>query len=222
MKLSGAERASGYSSNRGLGKGRKMDKSKMLLRFFFYLAIIWAGYLIYCHFVMDIVFSRIYDGNNDLMYRYTERSILIFMITLGICIAEMGISKKLTEFFVFILAAMYTIIVGMCLCRSAVVAPEFVFNPVTSILNLKANSNLSHMGFMVLGMAPFGILMRKAELKKVVAVTVVAGMAFETAQTLLLRGSFAVLDILLYLIGVTGGYYAGRLWLRKRSSAIYE
>lgn len=187
-----------------------MNKSKILLRVCFYPVVLLLIYLFYYNTAMEIIFDEIYDGDNYNMYQYITIGIMVFMEIFGIYVVELFLNRKANRIFSAIVTALYVIIVIGCLCRTAVHKYTWIINPITSVENLYWLHDLSHIGFMVIGMLPFGFIMRQMEFKKVFIFSLAAGVAFELVQVLTLRGAFATLDICIYLIGISVGYFAAK------------
>lgn len=183
-----------------------MNKSKILLRAYLYPAVLVLIYLFYYNIAMEIILEEIYGFDNYIMYQYITREILAFMEIFGVYLVECLLNKKANRIFSAVIIALYVIVVISCLCREAIPEYTWIINPIKSVEHLYWLHDLSHIGFMVIGMLPFGFIMRRMEFKKVFVFSLVAGVAFELIQVLTLRGAFATLDICIYLIGISLGY----------------
>lgn len=194
-----------------------MNKSKIILRIILYPAAAVLIYLFYYGIAMEIILEEIYDLDNYTLYQYITVGILALMEMFGIYMVEFFINKKVNRIFSTVIALLYALIVIGCLCRTSIEEHTWIINPITSIENLYWLHDLSHIGFMITGMLPFGFIMRQMEFKKVFIFSLAAGVVFELIQVFTLRGAFATLDIFIYLIGISLGYFAAKALPNRES-----
>lgn len=186
----------------------KKCSKKLLQNSILLLIGITAGYLIYYYVFLELVTLFIGRG-----FTYYFVSILCLIGSMIGCIILLNVIfyKKFSKLMFIAITIMYFCILFSVLFLRRYTEQIYIFNPLVSLKDL-FNSKImlfqSFMNFIIF--IPIGYFFKKFIYKKVIVLSTIFSTLIELCQVITMRGFFDILDIVIYVLGITMGYFIFR------------
>lgn len=186
----------------------KKCSKKLLQNSILLLIGITAGYLIYYYVFLELVALFIGRG-----FTYYFVSILCLIGSMIGCIILLNVIfyKKFSKLMFIAITIMYFCILFSVLFLRRYTEQIYIFNPLVSLKDL-FNSKImlfqSFMNFIIF--IPIGYFFKKFIYKKVIVLSTIFSTLIELCQVITMRGFFDILDIVIYVLGITMGYFIFR------------
>ena len=179
-------------------------------KFFFGLLGAFGGYVLYYYIVMEVVTVFFYSSQHRTMY------IILCLISLcaSICfctVVAIGIwTHQLSTLLLKLLYACYFLILGFALFYRTPLEQVFIWNPFESMRELAAPEMMVESLLNLAIFIPLGLMLRKWNYSKVIIFSVSLSILIELYQGFSRRGYCDTFDMILYLVGISIGYWIGR------------
>lgn len=186
----------------------KNVKENLLKNAILLLIGITIGYLIYYYVFMELVVLFISRG---FVYYFVSILCLIGSIIGAIILLSLIFYKKMSKTMFVIITIMYFCVLFCVLYLRRYTEQIYILNPLVSLKDL-FNSKLmlfqSFMNFIIF--IPIGYFFKKFSYKKVMIFSTVIAILIELCQVITMRGFFDIFDIIIYILGISSGYFIFR------------
>ncbi len=169
-----------------------------------------GGYVLYYYVVMEVVTMFFYSSQHRTMY------IILCLISLcsSICfctVATIGIwMHQLSPLLLKLLYACYFLVLGFVLFYRTPLEQVFIWNPFESMRELAKPEMRIESLLNIAIFIPLGLMLRKWNYSKVIIYAAGLSVLVELYQGFSKRGYCDTFDMILYLVGISIGYWIGR------------
>lgn len=179
-------------------------------KFFIGLLGAFGGYAFYYYVVMEAVTMFFYSSQHQTVYLILCLISLCASVWFGAA-AAIGIwIHQLSPLLLKLLYACYFLILGFVLFYRTPLEQVFIWNPFESMRELAAPEMMIESLLNLAIFVPLGLLLRKWKFSKVLIFSVFLSVSIELYQGFSRRGYCDTFDMILYLVGISIGYWIGR------------
>lgn len=191
----------------------KINKKNLITQSILILIGFITGYLIYYYLFMELVVLFVSRG---FAYYFVSILCLIGSIVGSILLLNLIFYRKINKPLFYIITITYFCILFSVLFLRRYTEQIYIFNPLISLKDIFTSRLMLFQSFMnFIVFIPIGYFVRKLSYKKVLLFSILFSVLIEFCQVLTRRGFFDTLDIILYVLAITLGYFISKEPLNK-------
>lgn len=186
----------------------KINKKNLITQSILILIGFITGYLIYYYLFMELVVLFVSRG---FAYYFVSILCLIGSIVGSILLLNLIFYRKINKPLFYIITISYFCILFSVLFLRRYTEQIYIFNPLISLKDIFTSRLMLFQSFMnFIVFIPIGYFVRKLSYKKVLLFSILFSVLIEFCQVLTRRGFFDTLDIILYVLAITLGYFISK------------
>lgn len=186
----------------------KINKKNLITQSILILIGFITGYLIYYYLFMELVVLFVSRG---FAYYFVSILCLIGSIVGSILLLNLIFYRKINKPLFYIITITYFCILFSVLFLRRYTEQIYIFNPLISLKDIFTSRLMLFQSFMnFIVFIPIGYFVRKLSYKKVLLFSILFSVLIEFCQVLTRRGFFDTLDIILYVLAITLGYFISK------------
>lgn len=183
----------------------KINKKNLITQSILILIGLVMGYLIYYYIFMELVVLFVSRG---FAYYFVSMLCLIGSIVGSILLLNLIFYRKINKTLFCIITITYFCVLFSVLFLRRYAEQIYIFNPFISLKDIFTSRLMlfqSLMNFILF--IPIGYFVRKLSYKKVLLFSILFSVLIEFCQVITRRGFFDTLDIIIYVLAITLGYF---------------
>lgn len=186
----------------------KINKKNLITQSILILIGLVTGYLIYYYIFMELVVLFVSRG---FAYYFVSILCLIGSIVGSILLLNLIFYRKINKPLFYIITITYFCVLFSVLFLRRYTEQIYIFNPFISLKDILTSRLMLFQSFMnFIVFIPIGYFVRKLSYKKVLLFSILFSILIEFCQVLTRRGFFDTLDIILYVLAITLGYFISK------------
>jgi hypothetical protein len=186
----------------------KINKKNLITQSILILIGLVTGYLIYYYIFMELVVLFVSRG---FAYYFVSILCLIGSIVGSIVLLNLIFYRKINKPLFYIITITYFCVLFSVLFLRRYTEQIYIFNPLISLKDILTSRLMLFQSFMnFIVFIPIGYFVRKLSYKKVLLFSILFSILIEFCQVLTRRGFFDTLDIILYVLAITLGYFISK------------
>lgn len=186
----------------------KINKKNLITQSILILIGLVMGYFIYYYLFMELVVLFVSRG---FAYYFVSILCLIGSIVGSILLLNLIFYRKINKPLFYIITITYFCILFSVLFLRRYTEQIYIFNPLISLKDIFTSRLMLFQSFMnFIVFIPIGYFVRKLSYKKVLLFSILLSVLIELCQVLTRRGFFDTLDIILYVLAITLGYFISK------------
>lgn len=186
----------------------KINKKNLITQSILILIGLVTGYLIYYYIFMELVVLFVSRG---FAYYFVSILCLIGSIVGSILLLNLIFYRKINKPLFYIITITYFCVLFSVLFLRRYTEQIYIFNPFISLKDILTSRLMLFQSFMnFIVFIPIGYFVRKLSYKKVLLFSILLSVLIELCQVLTRRGFFDTLDIILYVLAITLGYFISK------------
>lgn len=186
----------------------KINKKNLITQSILILIGLVMGYLIYYYLFMELVVLFVSRG---FAYYFVSILCLIGSIVGSILLLNLIFYRKINKPLFYIITITYFCVLFSVLFLRRYTEQIYIFNPLISLKDILTSRLMLFQSFMnFIVFIPIGYFVRKLSYKKVLLFSILFSVLIEFCQAITRRGFFDTLDIILYVLAITLGYFISK------------
>lgn len=186
----------------------KTNKKNLITQSILILIGLVTGYFIYYYLFMEFVVLFVSRG---FAYYFVSILCLIGSIVGSILLLNLIFYWKINKPLFYIIVIVYFCVLFSVLFLRRYTEQIYIFNPLISLKDVFTSRLMLFQSFMnFIVFIPIGYFVRKLSYKKVLLFSILFSVLIEFCQVLTRRGFFDTLDIILYVLAITLGYFISK------------
>ena len=182
----------------------KTNKKNLITQSILILIGLVMGYFIYYYLFMELVVLFVSRG---FAYYFVSILFLIGSIVGSILLLNLIFYRKINKPLFYIIVIVYFSVLFLRKYTEQI----YIFNPFVSLKDVFTSRLMLFQSFMnFIVFIPIGYFVRKLSYKKVLLFSILFSVLIEFCQVLTRRGFFDTLDIILYVLAITLGYFISK------------